>query len=358
MKNILALFLLCAAAAAQTYVTPNLSANNVFTGTNQFSVGAILGPFTAATLPGSPGSGTVAVVTDGAPGSSPCTGSSTGALGIYVGGVWSCLGLGGGSFPSSPTAGDTLRYSVYGDAKWDAALAGMGLSLGWYNDQVAGAPNCYGAIGCAHPTAEGSYSNVFATGTNSPGSTYSAAATASTSDVIGMDVGAGANYGDWGFGNFYRISFNWAAGNTTSVRYWLGMTAFNVAGAGCSTAPPRSTTCYATDTPNTSGLAFRYSAGTDTHWQAVSINAGTATVVDTGVTPDTNPHLFEIAVVASGAGYNYYIDGALVGVITTNLPSVTASASNTETILFWAGDNKNTATAISGTSYWTSMSEK
>jgi hypothetical protein len=176
--------------------------------------------------------------------------------------------------------------------------------------------------------------------------------------VIGMDVGAGANYGDWGFGGFYRITFSWAAGNTTNVRYWLGMTAFNVAGAGCSTAPPRSTTCFATNTPNTSALAFRYSAGTDTHWQAVSINAGTATVVDTGVTPNTSPHLFEIAAAATGSGYNYYIDGVLVGVITTNLPSVTAGASNTQTILFWAGDNENTATAISGTSYWTSMSEK
>jgi hypothetical protein len=353
----LILLLLLGTAVAQTYVTPNLSANNVFTGTNQFSAGAILGPFTAASLPGGPGAGTVAVVTDGAPGSSPCTGGSTGALGIYVGGVWSCLGI-SGSFPASAALGDTLRYNIYGDSKWDAALAGAGISLGWYNDQTQGVPICYGAVGCSHPTAEGSYGNVFANGTNSAGSTYSAAATASTSDVIGMDVGAGANYGDWGFGGFYRITFSWAAGNTANVRYWLGMTAFNTGGAGCSTTPPRSTTCYATNTPNTSALAFRYSAGTDTHWQAVSINAGTATVVDTGVAPNTSPHLFEIAAAASGTGYNYYIDGALVGVITTNLPSVTAQASNTETILFWAGDNENTATAISGTSYWTSMSEK
>jgi hypothetical protein len=47
-----------------------------------------------------------------------------------------------------------------------------------------------------------------------------------------------------------------------------------------------------------------------------------------------------------------------VATITTNLPSVTSGASDTQTILFWAGDNQNTATAISGTSYWTSMSEK
>jgi hypothetical protein len=264
----------------------------------------------------------------------------------------------GGSFPTNQSNGDTVRYNVYGDSAWDAAQSGIGISLGWYEDQAQGVPICYGAIGCTHPTAEGSYSTVYANGTNSAGSTYSAAASASTSDVIGMDVGAGANFGDWGFGNFYRLTFSWAASHTTSVRYWLGMTAFNVAGAGCSTAPPRSTTCYATNTPNTSALAFRYSAGTDTHWQAVSINAGTATVADTGVTPNTSPHLFEIAAVTSGSGYNYYIDGVKVATITTNLPSVTYGSSNTQTIIFWAGDNQNTATAMAGTSYWMSMSEK
>jgi len=173
-----------------------------------------------------------------------------------------------------------------------------------------------------------------------------------------MDVGAGGNFGDWGFGNFYRLTFSWAASTTTNVRYWLGMTAFNTSGAGCSNAPPRSTTCYATNTPNTSALAFRYSAGTDTFWQAVSINAGTATVTSTGVVPNTSPHLVEIAAVTSGSGYNYYIDGTLVATITTNLPSVTSGPSNTQTIIFWAGDNENTSTAIAGTSYWMSMSEK
>src|SRR5208282_3292853 len=145
-------------------------------------------------------------------------------------------------------------------------------SLGWYNDQEEGQPVCYGAIGCLNPSALGSYSRVYANGTNSSGSTYSATATASTDGVIGMDVGAGGNFGAFGFGGFYRLAFSWAAGNTSNVRYWLGMTAYNSGGAGCSTTPPRATTCYATNSPNTSGLAFRYSAGTDTHWQAVAIN--------------------------------------------------------------------------------------
>jgi hypothetical protein len=298
-------------------------------------------PLTLSTATNVPSGATLTIQSGG---SLVCAGGST------------CPG-GTGSFPTNQSLGDTVRYSVYGDSKWDAAQSGMSISLGWYNDQAQGVPICYGAIGCSHPVAEGSFANVYANGTNSPGATYSAAATASTSDVIGMDVGAGANFGDWGFGNFYRLAFSWAAGNTTNVRYWLGMTAFNTGGAGCSTAPPRSTTCYATNTPNTSALVFRYSAGTDTHWQAVSINAGTATVTSTGVAVDTNPHLFEIAA-AIGGGYNYYIDGVLTATITTNLPSVTAQSSLTETIIFWTGDNENTATAIAGTSYWMSMSEK
>jgi hypothetical protein len=81
-----------------------------------------------------------------------------------------------------------------------------------------------------------------------------------------------------------------------------------------------------TPTPACSMIAFRYDAAVDTHWQAFCGN-GSVTVVDTGVTPDTNFHQFKIAADGSG-GFNFFIDGSNVANIpsgATGMPTSTAA---------------------------------
>src|SRR5271155_3719867 len=93
---------------AQNTAFPSLGGNNsaagpygAFTGLNQFSAGAILGPTTFASLSSglfaSAVNGTAVVVTDGTPGS-PCTGSGSGALAVRLASAWLCLPT------STPTA--------------------------------------------------------------------------------------------------------------------------------------------------------------------------------------------------------------------------------------------------------------
>jgi hypothetical protein len=186
------------------------------------------------------------------------------------------------------------------------------------------------------------------TGSDGQGTSHSAVAAGSTATVIGMSQGSTAGTNAYGFGAFYRLSHRFLIGNTTNVRYWQGVTSNqgNFLGSG---------TLFAVDNPNTSNLAFRFSAGTDTHWMAYASTSNVAfTAVDTGVTPDTvNPHLFEIVPNATLTSVGYYIDSVLVATITTNLP-----AGTTDLQMFWTGDNKNTATAISANFYWMSLLQK
>lgn len=97
-----------------------------------------------------------------------------------------------------------------------------------------------------------------------------------------------------------RIQHYFALAQTTACRVWCG-----VGFANGSTLE--------TPTPTQNMIAFRYDAAVDTHWQAFAYNNGTAmnTVVDTGVTPDTNFHQFAIQPDGSG-GFNFYIDGTKV----------------------------------------------
>jgi hypothetical protein len=55
-----------------------------------FLGGAILPLSTVANLPSSAANGSMMVATDGTPGSSPCTGSGSGALAVRIGGAWVC----------------------------------------------------------------------------------------------------------------------------------------------------------------------------------------------------------------------------------------------------------------------------
>jgi hypothetical protein len=245
--------------------------------------------------------------------------------------------------PASPQVGDVPRYNVNGDSAWDAVIAipkyaamyvqtGAGLFCGGF---VEGGPcTGLGSLAATAPTAN-----------DNPGFTYSAAATASTNSVVGSIQDVSANNGIEGFQAMYRWTHRFAigsAGSITNGRFWQGLTYYNLG----STALPGGNTAFATDTPNQPFVGFRFSSTTDTAWQAmVGTSSSNTTVVNTGIAPDTNPHTFEFA--WTGSAYVFFIDHAVVATISTNLPS----ASLTGTVMFWLGDNKNTANAVAGTFY-------
>lgn len=74
---------------------------------------------------------------------------------------------------------------------------------------------------------------------------------------------------------------------------------------------------------STDGCFFRYTDGVNAgKWQAVCRSNGTETTVDTGVTPVADTfQRFLVDVNAAGASTTFYIDGALVATITTNIPT-------------------------------------
>jgi len=122
---------------------------------------------------------------------------------------------------------------------------------------------------------------------------------------------------------------------STNVRYWIGVHTV-VSGASVS-----GTTMYHTNTPNEAYIAFRYAAGTDTHWVATSGTAtANQTVVDTGVSVDTAAsHKFEISYTSGSA--TFYIDNALVATITTNLPPT-----STLLLVIFLNDNEGVAGTV------------
>jgi hypothetical protein len=258
-------------------------------------------------------------------------------------------------FPASPQVGDIVRYNVNGDTAWDAvnyAQNVSGIYAVWGGAPIATGPMVTGLA------TLGSGSNVNPTATAGAGHTSTSAATASTSTVIGDTTGQNGNNSVTGMLAFYKWSFKFAAGNTTNVRYWMGLGSFNSSGTGNNTLAILGSTAYANDTPNKTTLGFRFSSTTDTVWQAVAaVAGGSQTISSTGVAIDTNPHVFEMATNITGTTITYYIDGTLVSTIFTNLPNPAAGA-NSWGNMFWSGDNKNTATAISGTLYSMQISLK
>jgi hypothetical protein len=172
-------------------------------------------------------------------------------------------------------------------------------------------------------------------------------ASASTNTLIGVESPENGNVSLIGMQAFYRLSLRASLGALANVRYWLGLACWNSTGTGGNTSHMVGTSILASDTPNKSLEGFRYSAGTDTDFQAVAITAGGAqTTVDTGVAADTVIHLFEMTTDSTGTTIYYFIDNVKVATISTNLPPP-ANTSNSWGSLFFTGDNKNTNTAVS-----------
>lgn len=270
-------------------------------------------------------------------------------LGSTTWGCGSLLSQGSGGLPSTPQIGDVVRYNVNGDSVWDSAIAIGKFQMVSYDITVGLFQT---GLGSQTPTTLGTSAIIDATATDGAGNARSATAVASTSTVIGANSGFnGANFANIPIGTFYRAKLRFAAGNTTAVRYWLGLTVFDTGVGGSTGSGVLGSTSMAADAPTRPVIGFRFSAGTDTHWTAVAnLQAGTQTVVDTGVTVDTNPHSFEMT--TTGTVVTYFIDGAQVAQISTNVPPATVAAHHNSGYLFWCGDNENTATAISGTLYY------
>jgi len=270
-------------------------------------------------------------------------------------------GAGTVSILGSAQLGDCLRYNVNADAAWDTVNCSMEVN-GVYQTAQGGPAGfgsiCTGNIGLATGTGN---SQVFPTATRRAGITYFITPAASTSTVTGMDCGQNGSNSIFPILAWYRFSALFSISSTTNTRYWIGLATWNSGSAlGTNSSNILNTTKFATDTPNSNTIAFRVSAGTDTTYKAVScVAAGSCTVVDTLVTADTNPHLFEMTNNAAGTAICYFIDHLLVTspCITTNIPPALASSDGLADI-FWTGDNKNTVTTPSATFYMMQLSLK
>jgi hypothetical protein len=108
------LLLVGAVASAQTpQVGATLGLNQTFTAANTFTLGVELGPYTVSQLSTLTGLTNIIIVSDGTPGSSPCTGGGTGAVAAYYNGQWNCVasGSGGGDTITSPNTTITVGGS-------------------------------------------------------------------------------------------------------------------------------------------------------------------------------------------------------------------------------------------------------
>ena len=261
----------------------------------------------------------------------------------------------GGTFPTNPQLGDTIRYNTKGDGAWDAT--NMAQPVSYFYPVYGGNPISIGPMSTG-AAIFGPNADVNATATAGVAKSFTSSSSASTSTVIGMHTGENGNNSVEGMLAFYRFTARLSFGGITNARYWLGLGCYHNTGAGNNGVVINNSTAYAADTPNKTTLGFRYSAGTDTHWQAVSANAGgSQTTVDTGVTPDTNPHTWEMTTNAAGTAVNFLIDGAVVATITTNLP-IPANAQDSFGDMFWTADNENTANAVSAIFYFMQISHK
>jgi len=212
------------------------------------------------------------------------------------------------------TLGQVLTVQGSGLPGWQAAGGGSGTSLI--------RKRCVIYIqGTAAPASNG---NDIASGTNVFGSTNPDVANSRQTSYQYHSTGSGgANWAGlngqlspgaiaWQFlTNVYFYNSFWTDA-TTNRRIWLGIFQTSLS----------QSTIFGSDTLATGEyIAFRYStvAG-DTVWQCVVCDGATQNVVSSGVAPDTKSHAFNI-VSTDGTSIKFYIDGALVATVTSNIPA-------------------------------------
>lgn len=142
-----------------------------------------------------------------------------------------------------------------------------------------------------------------------------------------------------------RFSFRQAFAAPTTYRYWIGVyTGTTTLNAGL----------FATNTPNTGYVGFRFCSGTDTHWKAVTGTSNVnQTVTDTGVAFSASPStLFQILPNIAGTSIDFYINGTNVATNTTNIIS-----GNAPVAIFGTGDNQNTNSSAQAITFCYSIIE-
>lgn len=264
----------------------------------------------------------------------------------------------GGTLPVAQI-GDSLRFNVNGDGNWDAQSSGVAKVTSIYAD--ANANNSYTSVGQTAGALQLSNSTniVYPTATSGPGKLVSSAAAGSVNPVIGLKIGENGNNSLLPLNGWYRITAKLAIGSLSNARYFIGLGTWNTgSGLGNNSLTTFGSAGWAADSPNKTFIGFRYSSTTDTTYKAVTITAGTGqTTVDTGVTADTNVHVFEVFNNATNTSFQFAIDGTVRATITTNIPPVLSSSDALGT-LFYTGDNKNTATSISATIFELDYSQR
>ncbi len=293
-------------------------------------------PTTGVKLPKSTGGGfgptTVTSSVTGLTGDVTTTGSSSPLTATVV-------GLQGKSLSAvAPNPGDVLEYSAYGASKWDVTgLWSTQHVCEFYMDATVTTWSSTGVntanVAIPNITATGgSITAINPTATNPAVTRVTTINTANT-NAWGWGYRASGSVNYWTLGTLKRFSLQARLANTTNSRYWFGL-CYNA-------TAPSGVAVYATDTPNANIIGFRYSAGTDSTIACVCQTDNThQTVVSSGVSVDTsNLVYFEIA--WDGTNAKFYINGALVATINTNVPATSQGIGP-----FFVVDNKNTANAI------------
>lgn len=240
-----------------------------------------------------------------------------------------------------PQTGDTLQFNVFGDGKWDVTSSFIRtISV------VADGANVTGvSVGSAlNSLTTGTVTAVGATATEPPSMSMTSSSTANTSIVVAISQGTTAGTGRYSLGSLRRYSVRLRPNQSTNIRAWVGLG--KDLGVGLFSG-------IATDTPNTSYCAFRFSAGVDTTWKAICGTSNVLlTIVDTGIAIDTaNSQLFEFAYNAGTV--NFFLSGLLVAQISTNVPTAGETLQ-----MGWGLDNKNTANIVSSSFSWMSLTFK
>lgn len=101
----------------------------------------------------------------------------------------------------------------------------------------------------------------------------------------------------------------------------------------------------------TDGIYFQYSdTGSTPAWLIKTANSGTRTTTTTSTNLDTNYHTYQIVINAAGTLVTYYIDGASVGTISTNIPTA-VTTSMIQTLKSAGSTQNNTDVDFMGI-YW------